>query len=197
MRYYFSSNPYYFIKDSSKSSDFDSSNIVILPGGSDISPRLYNSDNIACGYINKDLDYKQWTLLGKAHEEGKFIIGICRGAQMITAYNGGKLIQDVTGHFGKHNITFKDGRECKVTSCHHQMCYPFELNKDDYDILAWSTIRLSEHYFSDGLGNPPCEPEVIWYPKTKMLAIQGHPEWMSDSDDFIKIINEIIDRYAN
>lgn len=197
MKYYFSSNYYCFIKDTEKSNRLNESNFVILPGGMDISPELYNSKNVACHTFNQSLDFRQWTLLGEAHHEDKFIIGICRGAQMITAYNGGKLIQDVTGHFGDHSITFQDGRVCQVTSCHHQMCYPFNLPKEDYNILAWSTDNLSDHYYSDGLENPPCEPEVIWYPKTKMLAIQGHPEWMNSNNMFIEIINEIIERYAN
>lgn len=197
MKYYFSSNRYSFIKDTVKSNEFNDSNFVILPGGADISPSLYNSKNVATRGINQHLDYIQWTLLGKAHEENKFIIGICRGAQMITAYNGGKLIQDVTGHFGEHEITFKNGDTCMVTSCHHQMCYPFNLPDENYDVLAWSTESRSDHYYSDGLENPPYEPEVIWYPKTKMLAIQGHPEWMNNNDKFIKIINNIINYYAD
>lgn len=191
---YYSSQDYNFIKDSGRSKSFQDSNIVILPGGADISPTLYNSKNVACGFINEKNDLIQWALLKEAHKNNKFVIGICRGAQMITAYNGGKLIQDISGHYKMHSITFTDGSKCMITSCHHQMCYPFNLPSDKYDILAYSTKKLSNHYTSDGLAIPPIEPEVIWYPETRMLAIQGHPEWMSNTSQFIKIINNIIEK---
>lgn len=193
---YYAQYHYTFIKNSSQS-DFKKSDIVILPGGADISPKLYNSKNVACSYINDKLDKIQWALLKEAHKNNKFIIGICRGAQMITAYNGGKLIQDVSNHRRGHKIIFNDGQICEVTSCHHQMCYPFNLPKEDYVILAKSLVNLSDSYISDGLQNPLIEPEVIWYPKTRMLAIQGHPEWMKSDDLFIEIINNIIEKYAS
>ena len=29
-----------------------------------------------------------------------------------------------------------------------------------------------------------CEPEIVWYPKTKGLCIQGHPEYMKPTTYF-------------
>lgn len=74
-----------------------------------------------------------------------------------------------------------------MNSCHHQMCYPYNLPKDDYEVIAW-TEEISNHYQVDkdavDLDFPEHslddnglfkEPEMIWYPKTRCLGVQGHP----------------------
>jgi gamma-glutamyl-gamma-aminobutyrate hydrolase PuuD len=56
-------------------------------------------------------------------------------------------------------------REIMVTSTHHQMMIP----EGRYDMLAWAFNRA----FKEEL-----EPEVVYYPDTRCLAVQYHPEYM-------------------
>ncbi len=106
----------------------------------------------------------------------------------MTIRNGGYLIQDVN-HPSRHDVKTIDGFAYGMNSCHHQMCYPYNLPPDEYEVIAW-TEELSNHYQVDkdavtmdfpdhsldenGLFK---EPEMIWYPKTRCLGVQGHPEW--------------------
>ena len=90
-----------------------------------------------------------------------------------------------------------------MNSCHHQMCYPYQLNKDNYEVLAW-TRQLSPYYRADEKANinefPKesldddgkfKEPEVVWYPKINALGCQGHPEW-GPGEEALNFLNELI-----
>ncbi len=125
------------------------------------------------------------------------IIGVCRGAQALCVFAGGKLVQHVTGHAsGNHYVTTTDGEILLTTSCHHQMMYPWDI---DYELLAWSSDSKSTMYL--GEDNKPlkadgfCEPEVVYFPRVRGLAIQGHPEWMGANDEFVHYCNDLVCKY--
>jgi gamma-glutamyl-gamma-aminobutyrate hydrolase PuuD len=163
--------------------------ILILHGGADISPSLYGQERGK--YTQADTnpskrDKLEIALAERAIAMGIPIFGICRGAQLLTALAGGTLIQDVTGHTGgKHFITTKDGDSMIATSAHHQMCNPVNT---DHELLAWSSKKQSTRYWDGNNQDVPMavEPEVIFYPKLRALAIQAHPEWMDYRSDFVK-----------
>lgn len=115
--------------------------------------------------------------------------------------NGGKLIQHVAGHaiFGTHGITNNEGIEYDITSTHHQMQYPYELDNKEYDILYWAHHRRSDVYCGDGIDEDmmfeEVEPEIVLYHKENMpkcLAIQGHPEYMRKEAPVVKMLNNLI-----
>jgi hypothetical protein len=88
----------------------------------------------------------------------------------------------------------------KVTSTHHQMMYPFNLPKEDYRLIGVSEKRRSRHYLtankhivSDLDKFIPYEPEIVYYYKTKSLAIQPHPELMEKDSDFVVFLNDLIE----
>ncbi|MBQ8953579.1 MAG: gamma-glutamyl-gamma-aminobutyrate hydrolase family protein [Clostridia bacterium] len=68
---------------------------LLLPGGADVDPARYNQPNIAAYDVNPGLDALQWAALDSFFKAGKPILGICRGHQLLNAYMGGLLIQDV------------------------------------------------------------------------------------------------------
>ena len=114
--------------------------------------------------------------------------------------NGGKLIQNVSRHamFGTHQIIYNgmSDKRYEITSTHHQMQYPFNLPKNDYSVLYFAS-RRSDYYEGDGIQEPPCEPEVVYYQvegKPKCLAIQGHPEMMRDEAPVIEMLNNLLDK---
>jgi gamma-glutamyl-gamma-aminobutyrate hydrolase PuuD len=123
----------------------------------------------------------------KAH--GIPMIGVCRGAQFLCAFAGGKLIQDVTGHGTSHTMTTSDGEVITTTSSHHQM---LDVDGTNHELLAWATHRFSKHYYGEKSETPKHinvltfkEPEVVYFPDIKALAIQGHPEWADEQDRFV------------
>jgi hypothetical protein len=39
------------------------------------------------------------------------------------------------------------------------------------------------------------EPEIVYFPQTRFLAIQGHPEWMSAQPGFRKLCVDLVREY--
>lgn len=171
----------------------EKADIVVFSGGADINPALYGCERHHTTWFHDDRDNLEVSCYKKLSKD-QVVIGICRGAQLITALNGGKLIQNVSGHCeGPHFITNND-LKFKIESIHHQMMYPFDMPKSDYDLLYWSSKKRSSIYEGDGIIAPPCEPEVILYHKKDCpvgLAIQGHPEMMSHCQAH-EVFNDIL-----
>lgn len=159
----------------------DKDAILILHGGEDISPSLYGEEvNSFTGAKNtpsrRDIIEQECFL--KAKEIGIPILGICRGAQLACALNGGSLVQHVTGHtVGSHLLALKNGTFIPSNSCHHQMMIPWGT---EHELLGWSKFPLSKFYIGekDEELSMGVEPEIVWFKNSKTLAIQGHPEWL-------------------
>lgn len=144
-------------------------------------------------------------------EEEVPMIGICRGLQLFAGLNGGRLIQDTTGHAGaNHGVVFENyddagmptefkgtGLVLPYTSAHHQMVDPTKV-KPDWQVLGYSEQLRSKHYL--GGDNKPIngvdtEIECVFFPKTQCLGIQGHPEWMDPDSPSVEFWRQLIKTY--
>lgn len=182
----------------------ESADLIIFTGGADVSPKLYGEENVY-SYCDNVRDLDEEKVFKKAIENNIPCLGICRGSQFLTVMNGGKLIQDVDNHaiMGTHLIKNFDKEYKKnllpITSTHHQMMYPFNLDKEDYKLIAISASKRSTIYLYDqgiySAEDVTTEPEIVYYPKTNSLAIQGHPEQMDKECDTVKYVNFLIDKY--
>lgn len=165
--------------------------LLLLSGGEDVHPSLYNEKTHPQSYHNlkRDLIEKQW--FEKAVKLNKSILGICRGSQLVCVLNNGRLVQHQQNKYHIHPIELYDGNIIDITSTHHQAQYPFNLPNTDYNILGW-TKNLS-NFHQDGEQNemnPQVECEIVHYKKTNSLGIQGHPEdldWKEYSKSIIKL----------
>lgn len=170
--------------------------IVMFGGGEDIPPSYYNEEaNRTAMYpvVPSRRDRLEKAFFQKAVESGAKMLGICRGAQMITALAGGKLWQHVENHNFMHTMDYnldslpnhlKLLAPDYTTSVHHQMCR-VETIPMKVDLLAWSA--LSPVYFDEkGSKNLPeyKEPEIFYVPNLKALCFQGHPEFDSPTGDY-------------
>lgn len=177
---------------------------LVIWGGEDISPSLYNSGvSRHCGATSvlSGRDRLEAGACKAAIDRGIPIIGVCRGAQLVCALAGGKLVQHVDGHGGTHAMTTDEGTQVSTSSVHHQMMYPWDV---DHELIAWSTTKRSTRYMM-GPGEEELEeqmverpePEVVWFPKIKALAIQGHPEFMRNphTDEFVQYCLSLVDRF--
>jgi len=176
----------------------DKNSILILWGGEDISPSLYGEKPNKYTYAKDTLstrDEVEVSLAKEAIKLGIPVIGICRGAQLMCALSGGKLVQHVNNHSnGAHQIETKDGHRIKASSLHHQMMIPFEI---PHEVIAKSRINISGSYLGENNVNieMPCEPEIVYFPETKCLAIQGHPEYMEENTLFVQYCNKLVEEY--
>lgn len=171
--------------DIRKSESIPDIDLILFTGGEDVDPAFYNERIGKYTSHNPDrdnLESKMFRILGSKVPK----LGICRGAQFVTVMSGGKLIQHVENHGigGTHLITFdhlNTGAKLQITSTHHQMMYPFDLPKKEYILCAYATNHLSPIYLDGQNKNIEIteeflEPEVVFYPSTNSLGIQGHPE---------------------
>lgn len=172
--------------------NFEDAEIVVFPGGLDVDPNLYNEPTGQRTSYNRagDSEWVSWYKEAIRHE--KKVLGICKGSQFLTVMSGGALFQHVTGHglSGRHSIAI-DGKTYHVTSTHHQMMNPYNLEEDDFEVLAFSEEKLSKVYlngYDDELDAPKQELEAVFYKGNGALAIQFHPEFMEYSDPVQKVI---------
>lgn len=164
---------------------------LILWGGTDIDARFYSKQRSKfADSPNTIRDDREYTSLSTAEYSETPVVGICRGAQMICAYNGGELYQHSEGHNQSHDIWTNDGQHfADVAADHHQIMIP---KGKDFVILAYDKRPTKVWLDDEHTAVISVVPEVVWYPSTKMLAIQPHPEWEVGKTNFVEWINNFM-----
>lgn len=177
----------------------ENNGFLIIWGGEDIHPSIYGQPNMGSavwgdGPSKKDM--LEMALVNKAVDIGMPVLGVCRGAQLVCAMAGGKLVQDVSGHGGNHQITTNDGKTFITSSVHHQMMYP---GKTNHELVAWSTNKISQRYrglTDEEIQSFDKEPEIVFFPEKRFLAVQGHPEFMRENCEFNNYVRGLLEHYA-
>jgi putative glutamine amidotransferase len=87
---------------------------VFLPGGADIDPSSYGDEkHPTCGRTDLARDRTEVALARWAAEDGKPVLAVCRGEQILNVAAGGTLYQDLAAHREgsiKHDYFPVDGR---------------------------------------------------------------------------------------
>lgn len=192
-----------WLKDVQIVNSLGSAQVVLFTGGEDVDPSMYGCQKHPRTYSNIARDKKEEAIFNGMRSD-QLALGICRGSQFLCTMNGGLLVQDVANHglWGTHEIT--NGKEkYQITSTHHQIQYPYNLPKKDYDILFWAEGLSEGYYAGDKIDSQQIvehgEPEIVLYHKKnypKCLAIQGHPEIMEHTE-LHDMLNNLISKYAN
>jgi GMP synthase-like glutamine amidotransferase len=175
--------------------------LIIFTGGADVSPDLYGEHQNYKTHCNPYRDFGEIAIYNKALAYGIPMLGICRGAQLLTVMAGGTLVQHAENHAiaETHGIAFTDGSNpIEITSTHHQMMYPFFLPDENYELIAYSSKQRSESYEKargKTFSYMPYEPEIVYYNKINALCIQGHPERMTNVPRTINKIHNLINQY--
>jgi putative glutamine amidotransferase len=75
---------------------YDALDAVFLPGGADIDPVSYGTPpHPLCDKTDRERDRVELALARWAIDDGKPILGVCRGMQLINLAAGGTLFQDI------------------------------------------------------------------------------------------------------
>lgn len=176
--------------------DIEEADLVQFVGGADVSPSLYGQRKHTTTSIDANRDEREALIYAMALERGIPMAGICRGGQFLNVMNGGRLHQDVDGHDRGDHKAYLMGAVLPiiVTSSHHQM---MALNWEAKpNILLTAAISTYRKYMSDLTA--PTSYEIIthpgnndrnrndieacFYPGTKCLCFQPHPEYRGGSD---------------
>jgi hypothetical protein len=176
--------------------------LLCFTGGADVHPAFYGDLRHPTTRCNVARDEREKNLFDKFVDLPK--VGICRGSQFLNVMSGGTLWQDVDQHAIGHThemFYLKDRaydfkrvaadrenwnyamevnktQNIKVTSTHHQM---MRVDKEKAEV--WGVAFLSrfrdrggdKHKGSDYSFSP--DIEIAWYPKTKSMCFQPHPEY--------------------
>lgn len=166
---------------------------VCWTGGADVNPALYGEAAIKGTFFDEERDAWDRDVWQESTNE-QFKIGICRGAQLLNVLNGGRLWQDVDRHAnsGHFLIDVRTGKKVFVSSTHHQMMRP-GTNGEVVAIASQSTRKDSEREHWIDRGYHMDDTEVVWYPATKSLCFQPHPEmrgYKECEEYFAKLVSQ-------
>lgn len=159
--------------------DIKKADLIIFTGGEDINPSIYGQNTTNAYGINRARDDAETNIFSMANGQNKFMLGVCRGHQLINALLRGRLYQDLyieTGKFhpGSHTIDTQEnsivGKNfTRVNSMHHQaVCN------------CGKGLEITGSY--QGIIES-CEGQTI-------ITVQFHPEFMEDRS--IKFFNDVL-----
>lgn len=165
---------------------------LILSGGIDIYPELYNDweNKEDTGKYNTNRDGFEYKLIEQALIKEIPILGICRGCQFINVYFNGSLIYDIpTIRKVDHNKLDKDTmRIHNINILSNTLLYNC-VNKDKGEVNSshhQSIDRLGEGLIVSAKANDGIV-EAIEYADKKdkpfLMGIQWHPERFPDYND--------------
>ena len=164
--------------------------LVCFTGGEDVTPALYNEKALSVTHSNYNRDNQEQI----SYEQYKDInkVGICRGGQFLNVMNGGKMWQHVEGHATGQDHIVHDlvyGQEVLCTSTHHQMMIPAVTG--EVEVLGIADKRSDTYISSIARDAPTYDMEVVWYPTSRSLCFQPHPEYSNKDCEayFFDLVN--------
>lgn len=172
--------------------------VIVFNGGADIGTSIYNESPVhsSIPLAPSDRDEYEINCFGLYESPNILKVGICRGAQLLNCLNGGTLWQDVNRHGQSHDmLVVETGETIRVTSTHHQMMRPHK-SGIILGVASEATRKLAErdnfpeHKYDDDKR----DTEIVWYPATSTLCIQGHPEYVPNST-FANFSIDLIRKY--
>ncbi len=175
-------------------------NGILITGGNDINPLLYNKNNNSkVGRVLNIRDKSDFYLTEKCIEKDIPLLGICRGIQVLNVVQGGTLY--------RHIDTNKLLDHSAVNSYKSIISHFIDVEKDSFLYEAFKTTRIGVNSFhhqgikklganlksiaksEDGL----CE-SVQMENKKFIVATQFHPEMMFEDE---KLYLEIFKLFIN
>lgn len=180
--------------------------LLLLPGGGDISPDLLRVPNQGSRNIDRMLDHVQFAYFHYFLMKKKPILGICKGMQLINAGLGGTLIQDMDKQ--KQNIHaylgYKDNlHSCTYVSPEKTDAFPMRpVLKQLYDTaLLPVQINSAHHQSVDKLPKelfpfqyaPDRVVEGFIHRCLPIMGLQWHPERLFYTDgSYLKLFLNIL-----
>lgn len=161
---------------------------LFLPGGLDIDPARYGvAKHALTGRSDGPRDAVELQLARWAREEGKPVLAVCRGAQLLNVAAGGTLIQDVGAQWArgqKHDYFADDGEFPRDKIVHEVRLAPGTRLREIYACEALA-VNSMHHQALDRLGDglrasahaPDGLIEGVEQPGDQFwLGVQWHPE---------------------
>lgn len=173
---------------------------LLSPGGGDVTPFIYNCEKKStCGKTNLADDNYDIALIKETLKQGKPVLAICRGLQIVNAMYGGTLYQDIptecpseidhsmgsAENVNTHHVTVdKDSKLAEIlgetdiitNTSHHQA---IKLVAPGFKVVARA---------DDGT------VEAIENRDGSIIAVQWHPERMQDKECQRRLIKHFVEK---
>lgn len=164
----------------------DSCDLLVFTGGADVDPSLYGAikHSLTHSDMQRDVIERDWFKAAK--ERGIPMVGICRGGQFLNVMSGGKMAQHVVGHAtGNDHLVYVPhlDKEVMCSSTHHQMMLP--------DTAAANVLGYAEILLEDGIP----DTEIVYYPHTRSLCFQPHPEFFKKGHECPELFMDLVSEY--
>ncbi|PDH49415.1 MAG: hypothetical protein CND86_00260 [Bacteroidetes bacterium MED-G21] len=162
---------------------------IIITGGEDINPLLYNdSSNLkVCGDIDHRRDTLEKKLFDYAFENKIPLMGVCRGMQMINVASGGTLYGDIPSEIGTEVIHRNNGEVIHEITLTESCPLIFPEGQDTFMVNSWHHQGLKN--IPDGINVVARSfddlPEAIYVDEELhpfMIAVQFHPERLGNDN---------------
>ena len=177
---------------------YDNLDGVFLPGGVDMDPASYGEEKgEKCGRTDSARDWAELTLTRWAIADGKPVLAVCRGLQVINVAAGGTLYQDIeTFRAGsqKHDYFPKPGLYTRQRISHAvRVAEGSQLGALLED--EWVPVNSMHHQGIKTLGEglvasafaPDGLIEGVEGPEDQFLiGVQWHPEDLYDNDEMMR-----------
>ena len=174
---------------------YEALDAVFLPGGADIDPVSYGTaPHAMCDKTDRDRDRVELALAKWAVADGKPVLGVCRGMQLINVALGGSLYQDLATQFAngmKHDYFPFGGSGYTRDYLAHEVHIAPESRLAR--LYGTGTIKVnSMHHqgvraIADGLVATAHAPDGLvealeGTEPSYLLAVQWHPEALTETD---------------
>jgi len=165
---------------------------IVIPGGVDTDPTIFNESNYNSVDCNPSLDLFQIKMIDYCILNKIPIFGVCRGHQLIYRYFKSKFpddallnkmiyLQDIKGHQEKfytklvHEVChFSSGNLSKVNSLHHQGILIESSNAH----LISELVKI-EYFSNHNMEKNILLVEGLFYKDYNIRTVQWHPEGLN------------------
>ncbi|WP_434418538.1 gamma-glutamyl-gamma-aminobutyrate hydrolase family protein [Nannocystis pusilla] len=157
---------------------------LVLSGGSDVAPGVYGEAPLRPEWAGDPArDAYEQALLGAALAQGKPVLGVCRGVQLLNAALGGSLYQDigfqVPGALVHRDAARYDDNEHTVRLHEESWLAPLYGSRE---ILVNSVHHQAIKALAPGLRACAWAPDGIVEAaadeRRDIYGVQWHPEWL-------------------
>ncbi|MFQ5716814.1 MAG: gamma-glutamyl-gamma-aminobutyrate hydrolase family protein [Nitrospinales bacterium] len=152
---------------------------LLLTGGNDISPEAYGGDpqTTSGDGPSRERDRTEFQLLEYAKQKRIPVIGTCRGMQLINAFSGGALIQNIRQQIGSTVNHIARNHPVKITDPGFAAFLKrqrFTVNSFHSQGVTISTLASDLKPFA--ISEADGVLEGLFHPTLPWLGLQWHPE---------------------
>jgi putative glutamine amidotransferase len=123
---------------------------VLVSGGDDLDPATYGHEPTASKRYDPEVDAFELSVVQAARRQGKPLLAICRGLQLLNVAMGGTLVQEVTSPGGIHEPFSKETTPDEMNARRHVVrLSPGSLLGDVYESDETKVNTLHHQGISD------------------------------------------------